>query len=96
MEWKISFHFQFNEMENGMEWNGMESGKENFYLCLVERKKSGMEMEWKVEWKIFINATGNGKWNGMEWNGKWNGKFSLVFCGMEKHWNGKWNGNGME
>ena len=47
-----------------MEWNGMESGKENFYLCLVERKKSGMEMEWKVEWKIFINATGNGKWNG--------------------------------
>ena len=74
----------------------MESGKENFYLCLVERKKSGMEMEWKVEWKIFIHATESGKWNGMEWNGKWNGTILLVFCGMEKQWNGKWNGKGME
>ena len=35
---------------NGMEWNGMESGKENFYSCYVERKKSKMESGMEMEW----------------------------------------------
>ena len=33
-----------------MEWNGMESGKENNYSCYVERKKNGMESGMEMEW----------------------------------------------
>ena len=84
------------KVENGMEWNGMESGKEYFLLCCVEWKKRGMEMEWKVEWKTFTAAGWNGILIEWKWNGKWNGNIYVVVSGMEKNWNGNWNGNGME
>ena len=90
------FHFSSDEMENGMEWNGMENGMDLFFWSKVERKKNGMETDWKVEWKIFRQAKWNGKRMERKWNGKWNGKFFLGMSGMEKKWNGKWNGKGME
>ena len=67
-----------------MEWNGMENGKDFYFWSEVERKKSGMETEWKVEWKIFSKAKWNGKCVERKWNGKWNGKFFLGMSGMEK------------
>ena len=70
----------------------MENGKDFYFWSEVERKKSGMETEWKVEWKIFSKT----KWNGKRVERKWNGKFLSGMSGMEKKWNGKWNGKGME
>ena len=42
----MEFFFKFLRVWK-VEWNGMESGKEIFYICFEERKK----VEWKIERK---------------------------------------------
>ena len=49
-KWNGTFLELLKRMESGMEWNGMESGKENFYSCYVEQKKNGMESGMEMEW----------------------------------------------
>ena len=66
-------HFQSDKMENGMEWNGMENGKDFIFGV----KWKGKKMEWKRNGKQ--NGKFLGRLSGMEKEWKGNGMES----GME-------------